>query len=145
MQPIANGFAKQVGHASVDRVNRALGDLADPQDAMAGIEQDDDQTFVAGVVEMAGEDAGGVGGAFDGGAFVDRFDLQAAGQFQGGLDFGGLGQADAVDAGELVDRGIGEPAEGYEFGQQGLGEFEGAALGGAGAEDQGEEFVVAEA
>ena len=125
----AHGFLKEIGHAGVDGVDGALGDLADAQDAVARIEQDDDQALVAGLGEVAGEDAGGVGGGFDGRAFVERFDLQAAGQFEGGLDLGGLGQTDAVDGGELVNGGVGQAAQGGESGQEGLGEFEGAALG----------------
>ena len=66
---------------------------------MAGIEQHHDQTFVARFAEMAGKYARSIGGAFDRRSLVKRFDLQATGQFEGGLDFGGLGEADAVDGG----------------------------------------------
>ena len=55
---VTNGFAKQVGHARIDRVHRALSDLEDPQDAMAGIEQDHHQAFVAGAAQVAGEHTG---------------------------------------------------------------------------------------
>ena len=124
----AHGFLKQIGHAGVDGVDGALSDLADAEDAMAGIEQHHDQALVAGVVEMAGQHAGGIGRALDGRAFTGGFDLEATGEFESGLDLGCLGQADAVDGGEFVDGGVGEPAEGSEFGQEGLSEFEGAAL-----------------
>ena len=130
MQPIADGFAKEVGHAGVDRIDRALRDLANPQDAMARVQQDDYQTFVAGVAEVAGEDACGVGGAFDGGALVRPLrSVGGAASSSAALTLGGLGQADAMDAGEFVDGGVrASPAKGNEFGQQRLPEFKRAAL-----------------
>ena len=70
---------------------------------MAGVQQDHHEAFVAGAAQVASEHTGRVGGAFDGRAFVDRFDLQSARQLQRCLDLGRFGQADTVDARQLVD------------------------------------------
>ena len=50
-----------------------------------------------------------------------------------------------MDAGQLVDCCVREPAQGNESCQQRLSKFEGAALRGTRAQDEGEKFVVAEA
>ncbi len=94
--------------------------------------------------QHAGDEVGDVLGGAELGTLLGAGGGDPGAEGAGGGDLGGLGRADAVAGGQGLDRQAGDADQAAVLGQQALREFEDALAGLASAEEERQQFGVAE-
>ena len=126
-------------------VERADGDDRGTQHAMLGVEQQDAELLDWLRAELGHQEQGRVVGRQNLGALAARADERAPAGFDRRHQLSGAGAADAGQAAQLVGRAAREAVHAADRREDGIGQLEGTGVRTAVAQDDGEQFVVAQA
>lgn len=119
-----DGGAEDFAGVDEDLVEEAFGDGIDAEEAAAGIEEEDLETFDWGGDGVIAEEGGDGFGMVEDRGFEATFLGEAAGEGEGGLEGEGLVAADAAAA-ELLPGGAGDGFEGAEPLEEFIGDGDG--------------------
>jgi hypothetical protein len=140
---VCDGGAEDIARMGHGFVDGAVGDLFLADEAEAGIDEEDADSFVGEVAHFRADELvdkfRGAEGLFD-----EGFAFGAAADLEGGSKEGGFGGAEGFFAaqelgGETSE--LGEAAVGFE---EALGDLDGVFAGDAGIDEEGKEFGVGE-
>ena len=136
----ADRLTEDLADAHDGGVEAAGVDGVDMAGEVLGVEDHDAQLFDFEEGHFEHEDVGDVIGRANLGFGCGRRQIETQAQFEGGLDLGGLGGADAVDLADLGGGGLGNAMKIVEALEQGLGQAQGVFVLGAGTDEDAEQF-----
>ena len=139
--PLAHSVVEGVGSPDVSSEEPADGDVPVPDEAVFGVEDEEPEHFVGKGRHLLAVDVEDVRSAEDGSVGAIGVADPVA-ESKGGLDNRSLGEPEALDLHELVDRGFGEGPKASEFVNERAGECHGVALAVARPKQDGEKLRV---
>ena len=136
----ADRFTEDLADAHDGGVEAAGIDGVDTANEVLGVEQNDAQVLDFEQGHFEHEDVGDVIGRANLGFGCGRRHVETQAQFEGGLDLGGFGGADAMDLADLSGGGLGDAVKTVEALEQGFGQAQGVFVLGAGTDEDAEQF-----